>query len=312
MNRIICLGVLVITASLSLAAAAYQTPQPAGIKVPDLQRVKDNLYMIGGSDPRDAGSFTGGNTAVFLTDTGVVVVDTKWPGWGRMILDKIRTISDKPVTMIINTHTHADHSGSNTEFPPTVQFVAHENTRANMAKPTCEPVANCQSFKGDNAKFLPKTTFKDRMSLLAGKDRIDLYHFGPGHTNGDALVVFPAVRTMHTGDLYQLKWLPFIDPASGGSGVALPDTLAKAVATIKDVDTILPGHSPLATWNDFKEHAELLREFRTTVETGMKAGKSADEIAKEYKLPEKYKGYSTDAERVKMNAQMIIDELKKK
>jgi hypothetical protein len=116
---------------------------------------------------------------------------------------------------------------------------------------------------------------------------------------------------MHTGDLYQLKWLPFIDPASGGSGVAFPDTLARAVATIKDVDTIIPGHSPIATWNDFKEHAELLKEFRTTVETGIKAGKSADEIANAYRLPDKYKGYSTDAERVRTNVQMIVDELRK-
>jgi glyoxylase-like metal-dependent hydrolase (beta-lactamase superfamily II) len=311
MKRIICLAVLVFAAGLSVTTAGYQTPQPAGVKVPDIQRVKDRLYVIGGADPRDAATFTGGNTAVFLTDTGVVVVDTKWPGWGRVILDRIKSVTDKPVTMIINTHTHGDHSGSNTEFPATIEFIAHENTKANMSKVSCAPVGNCQSFKGENAKFLPKRTFKEKLSLLSGNDRIDLYHFGRGHTNGDALVVFPAARTMHTGDLYQLKWLPFIDPASGGSGVAFPDTLARAVATIKDVDTIIPGHSPIATWNDFKEHAELLKEFRTTVEAGIKAGKSTDEIAKAYKVPGKYKGYTTDAERVRTNVQMIVDELKK-
>lgn len=312
MKRTIVVGMLVGAAGFSMTVGADQTPQPAGINVPDIQRVKDNLYLIGGSDPREAGSFTGGNTAVFVTDTGVVVVDTKWPGWGRMILEKIRSVTDKPVTMIVNSHTHADHSGSNIEFPATVEFVAHERTRANMAKATCEPVANCQSFKGENQKYLPKKTFKDKLTLSSGKDQIDLYHFGRGHTNGDSLIVFTALRTMHTGDLYQLKWLPFIDPASGGSGVAFPDTLAKAVATIPNVDTIIPGHSPVSTWSDFKEHAELLKEFRMTVEAGIKAGKSVDEIASAYKIPAKYKGYSTDAERVQANVKMIVDELKKK
>ena len=76
----------------------------------------------------------GGNTAVFITEKGVVLVDTKNPGWGRAILDKVKTLTDKPVTMIINTHTHGDHVGSNEAFSPTVEFVAHENTKANMEK----------------------------------------------------------------------------------------------------------------------------------------------------------------------------------
>src|SRR5262249_19541109 len=151
------------------------------------EQIKDNLYMI--AEPT-----SGGNTVVFVTDAGVVLIDTKNAGWGEEILRNVKSVTNKPITTIINSHTHADHTGSNTYFPATVEFIAQENTRNNMAKETCTNLGNCQSFKGENAKYLPKKTFKDRMTIGTGKDRIEFYYFGPGHTNGDAITVFPAVR----------------------------------------------------------------------------------------------------------------------
>ena len=222
---------------------------------------------------------TGGNTAVLVADSGVVLVDTMNPGSGPEILAQVRSVTNKPVTMIINTHTHFDHAGSNTEFPATVEFVAHENTRANMAKPTCPPVTHCQAFKGENEKYLPKRTFKDRMSLLSGKDRIDLYYFGRGHTNGDNWIVFPAVRAMHTGDMFQRKNLPFVDTANnGGDVLEFSRTLIAAASTIKGVDTVIAGHSPtLLTWNDFTDYSQYYAEFVGSVQGALKAGRSVDE-----------------------------------
>jgi glyoxylase-like metal-dependent hydrolase (beta-lactamase superfamily II) len=255
---------------------------------------------------------TGGNTAVLVTDSGVVLVDTMNPGSGAEILAQVKSVTDKPVTMIINTHTHFDHAGSNTEFPATVEFVAHENTRANMAKPDCPPVTHCQAFKGENAKYLPKRTYKDRMSLLSGKDRIELYHFGRGHTNGDNFVVFPGVRAMHTGDMFQRKNLPFIDAANnGGDAVAFSRTLNGAASTIKGVETVIPGHSPtLMTWNDFREYTQYYAEFLASVQGSLKAGKSADEAVAVYKPSERFKNYETDAERVKQNVAAIYGSAK--
>src|SRR5205823_1545884 len=133
-----------------------------------------NLYVIGASSPTDRSAFTGGNTGVFVMDTGVVVVDTKLAGYGPSLLERIKKVTDKPITMIINTHTHGDHTGSNEGFPTTVDIVAHENTKANMAK--------MDAFKGDKEKFLPKKTYKDTLSVGSGKDRVDLYYFGAGHS----------------------------------------------------------------------------------------------------------------------------------
>ena len=114
-----------------------------------------------------------------------------------------------------------------------------------MARPTCEPVTNCDAFKGDNAKYLPQTTYSERMSLFAGPDQVDLYHFGRGHTDGDTFVVFKTARTMHTGDMFQRKGLPFIDVANGnGSATEFGSTLENAVAGISDIDTVIPRPQP--------------------------------------------------------------------
>lgn len=185
MRRMVVLGLLVVAGAVTISAT--QAPQQ-GPNVAEIEKVRDNLFMIKGG---------GGNTAAFVTATGVVLVDTKLANWGPAIMDKVRSVTDKPVTMIVNTHTHGDHTGSNDYFPASVEVIAQENTKTNMQK--------MKQFEGENAKFLPDRTYKDRETLLTGADRIDLYYFGPGHTNGDTIVVFPELRVAHTGDLSTLR-----------------------------------------------------------------------------------------------------------
>ena len=134
-RRSVVLGILIAIGALSMVAAAGQpppqpsTPSQAALAATQIQKVKDNLYMITGSDPTDRNAFSGGNTGVFVTASGVVVVDTKLAGWGQVLLDKIHGVTNKPITTIINTHTHGDHTGSNEAFGASVDFVAHENTK---------------------------------------------------------------------------------------------------------------------------------------------------------------------------------------
>jgi cyclase len=283
------LGFLIVVGVFSVWAA--QAPQAL-----DIQKVKDNLYMITGA---------GGNTGVFITDNGVVVVDTKNPNNGQAILDKIKSVTPKPVTMIINTHTHGDHTGSNEFFPATVDIVAHENTKANMAK--------MDAFKGDKAKFLPKRTYKDKLTLGSGKNQIDLYYFGPAHTSGDTFVVFPALRAMHAGDAFAFKQTPVVDGNNGGSSVEYAKTLSKALAGIKNVDSIITGHSTVMTPADLKEYIDFNNDFITWVQSEIKAGKTVDQATTEYKIPEKYKGYTVTSFMggVKNNIQIAYNELKK-
>jgi cyclase len=311
MRRIIVLSALIAAVALSLTVTAYQQGGRGGAPAPrvvEVDKLKDNLFVLKGG---------GGNTAVFVMANGVTVVDTKNPGWGQPILDKIKELTSKPVVRIINTHTHGDHVSGNVEFPATVDVVVQEKTKENMAKmagatgiaqPNPPPP---NIFTANGGKGLPKRTFKDRMTIGSGADQIDLYYFGRGHTNGDAWVVFPALRIMHAGDVFSGKNLPLLDANNGGSGLEIPDTLSKASSTVKNIDTIITGHSSQMTPNDLREYVDFNRDFLNAMREAKKAGKSVDEVAKSWKIPAKYAGYAApQAERLHANVQIVYDEIK--
>jgi glyoxylase-like metal-dependent hydrolase (beta-lactamase superfamily II) len=276
MKRGIVLGLLL--AAGVIAAVKAQPPQPQGAMVITVDKVKDNLFVLKGG---------GGNTAVFVNADGVTVVDAKNPGWGEPILAEIKKLTPKPVTRLINTHTHGDHVSGNVAFPATIDIVVQENTKANMEK---MPI-----FKENNGRGMAKRTFKDKMTIGKGADQIDLYYFGPGHTNGDAIVVFPALRTAHTGDLFQGKSLPLVDPDNGGSALHYHETLNKVHAGIKNVDTIINGHSnTTTTWADLKQFADFNQEWLAWAQAGLKAGKTPQQLADEgWNVPAKFDGYPT-------------------
>jgi glyoxylase-like metal-dependent hydrolase (beta-lactamase superfamily II) len=294
MKRFGLLALLLSIGAMTLAA------QPAAPKVIDMVKLKDNLYVLTSSTPGDAATFSGGNVAVFITDDGVTLVDTKLAGWGQAVLDKVKSVTNKPVTRIINTHTHGDHTGNDGFFGTTVEIVAQANTKTNMAK--------MDAFKGDNSKFLPAKTFTDKMSIGSGHERIDLYYFGAGHTNGDAFVVFPALRVLHTGDMFAWKDGPLCDRGNGGSCVAFPRTLQKAIATVKNIDTVIPGHSPMMTPADLQAYQKFTAALLSHAIDAQKAGKSVDEATASFKI-DAYPGYKN--ERVKGSIQAVYDELKK-
>lgn len=273
MRRVLVLGLLAAVGGLVTVMAQPAAEAP---KVVDVERVKDNLFVLRGG---------GGNTAVFVMADGVAVVDAKNPGWGRPILEAIAKLTPKPVTLLINTHTHGDHVSGNVEFPASVEVVVHENTRTNMQK---MPI-----FKEHGGTGLPRRTFTDQLTIGSGADRIDLRYFGPGHTNGDAWIVFPAHRIVHSGDIFAGKSVPLIDTANGGSMRRIPETLNKAYLGLSDVDTIINGHMPAQTTReDLREFAEFNRELVAWMEAGLKAGKTPEQLAAEWTVPAKYKGYS--------------------
>ena len=189
--------------------------------------------------------------------------------------------------MLINTHTHGDHVSGNVEFPATVDVVVQENTKANMEK---MPI-----FKEHNNAGMAKRTFKDKMTLGKGADQIDLYYFGRGHTNGDAWVVFPALRVAHAGDIFAGKSVPLIDEANGGSMLRDFRFADEGVQRHQERrhDHQRP-HADADDWADMKEYAEFNKDLVAWMQAELKAGKTPAQAAAEWKLPEKYKGYSSN------------------
>ena len=263
MTRTRLLAAIVLAGFAATAVAAQQQRSripPTGA----IKKVRDTLYVIPGA---------GGNTTVFVTQAGIVLVDTKLANNGAAILGQVRTISGRAVSMIINTHSHPDHIGSNDYFGATVEKVTHENTKKWMA--ANERIAS-------NPAVMPTKTFSDRMTLGSGKDQIDLYYFGPGHTDGDAFVVFPAIRAMAAGDIFAWKMAPLIDPMAGGSVVALPDTLEKALKGIRNVDSVIEGHGDVNTWAGFRDYTQFNRALLDAAKAGM-GKRSAEQIAADLK-----------------------------
>jgi cyclase len=306
MKRRWVLGLLVGVGATTMTVSALQQ-QPAATDAPmvvEVEKLKDNLYVMRGG---------GGNSAVFITANGVTVVDTKNPGWGAPLLEKIRSVTDKPVTRIINTHTHGDHVSGNVEFPATVEVVTHEATAENMkemrpAATTANPPRNI--FKENGGRGMPKRTFRDRLTLGSGSERIDLHFFGRGHTNGDAWVVFPALRIAHAGDIFSGKNIPLLDSNNGGSAAEIGNTLDKAASALQSqVDGIISGHSTVMTVADLREYAQFNKDFLAEARAAKKAGRTADEAAKSYTIPAKYVGYAAPAEaRLRANIQFAMDE----
>ena len=300
MRRGFAIGLLLAVGALSIAAAAGQQEE----MVVEVEQLEDNLYVLRGG---------GGNSAAFVTGSGVVLVDTKMPGWGQPLIDKIAELTSNPVTTIINTHTHFDHVGGNVEFPATVQVVAHENTQRLMRE--WNEISGL-GFAGENVfaasggQGVANRTFTDRLTLGSGADQVDLYYFGRGHTGGDAWVVFPSLRTAHTGDMFAGKGMPLVDANNGGSGVDFPGTLRNAHRTLTAVDTYITGHSTQMAPDDLAEFADYVATFVDDVREAKQAGRSVEEFAGSWTPPSRFSGYDAATEqRLQANAQIINDEL---
>jgi cyclase len=299
---IVASGLFTIGILSVLTAASQRAPQPEPVRIQLLSRGAV-LYLLTGA----------GNSIVLIRDDGVVLIDSKTSALTQGIVDAVGLVTDRPITTIVNTHAHIDHTGGNVEHPMVTDIIAHEHTRAAMQK--------MDVFSGPNAKFLPNKIVREKMSLFEGSDRVDLYYFGPGHTNGDLVAVLPGHGIAYLGDLFPLKAsAPVIDVANGGSGVALPDTLDRALRELKGIPRIVTGHEPLPplgaprsslgdvqSWEDLQQYAEFNRAILDAVRTAIAQGKSAAAAAAMLSLPSKFAAY--DMRQAKANVSIIYDEL---
>ena len=303
-KRLIALALVLASGVLPAAVGGRQAPQQSDPIYVQLLSPGAVLYMLRGG---------GGSSIVLVRDEGVVLIDSKPPGRTQELVDAVSLVTERPITTIINTHAHIDHTGGNLELPGVVDIIAHERTKAAMQA--------MAAFTGRGAKFLPNKTVAEKMSLFEGRDRIDLYYFGPGHTNGDLVVVLPGHDIAYLGDLFPAKArAPLIDRAHGGSGVALPDTLDRVVREIKGISRVVTGHDPgpppdaprnpyghIQSWDDLRQYAEFNRDFLTAVRAAAAQGKSAAETAASLALSAKYASY--DMTRAKANVEIIFEEL---
>ena len=259
MSRRILSRLTAVLLFLFVAWFAY-TQNPAPPKL-TLNKVTDDLYVIEGD---------GGNVAVYITNEGVILVDDKYDQDHDAIMAHIKSVTAQPVKYILSTHYHEDHSGGNAKFLGTAEVISTAMARKNI-------VNKVQS----NAGITPqpaRVVFTEETSVFLGGKEVRARHFGRGHTNGDAVIYFPALRTIHTGDLMSGN-TPLIDYPGGGSVVEWTKTLDAAMAGF-DFDRVIPGHGPITTKAGLLTYRNNVEKLRNRATALVREGKSRDEIAK--------------------------------
>jgi cyclase len=239
------------------AWAAY-TQNKAAPRPASIQKVKGDLYMISGE---------GGNVAVYVTDEGVILVDDMYERNYADVMDKVKSVTGKPVKYVLNTHHHDDHSGGNGKMDPSIEIIAHRNVRINMIM-----------LKQPGP---PRVTFSDEMDVHLGGRQVQAHYYGRGHTNGDSVIYFPELKVIHSGDLFLTNGafaLPFMDFAAGGSALEWTKTLDGMLKL--DFDTVIPGHGPLSNREGVLKWRAAFVTMRDRISGMVRQGKTKEEISK--------------------------------
>jgi len=219
-----------------------------------MEKISANLWVIVGN---------GGNVAVMPTSDGVILVDDKFAQDAPEIVAKVKSISDKPIRYVLNTHQHGDHTGGNEAMLAAgAEVIISKQARANMVT--------------GKQPGLPRLTFSDEQQVFLGGKEVLAKYVGRGHTNGDAVVYFPGERVLHTGDLFVSQGAPFCDTANGGSIKDWDATVQKALQL--DFDTVIPGHGPVVKKADLQKWVQTLATIRTRLKTACAGG--ADDAGK--------------------------------
>jgi cyclase len=263
--------------SIFVALVAYaQTAKPPGPL--QITKVKDSLYMISGE---------GGNVAVYVTSEGVILVDDMFDRNHADILAQVRSITEQPIKYVLNTHQHDDHAGGDLKMLSIAEVIAHDNVRANLSdikQPYYEDTPGTPIG-------LPRITFSDQFSVRLGGKEVRAKYFGRGHTSGDAIIYFPDLKVIHTGDLFLGRAAPragapiqnrppgvniYVDYAQGGSFFEWSKTLDGTLQM--DFDTVIPGHGAISTKADVVKFKADLETMRSRLLTLVKENRSKDEV----------------------------------
>jgi len=235
----------------------------------------DNVYMLKGA---------GGNIAVLATREGLLLVDDQFAPLAERIEKAMKSLVDKPLKYIVNTHYHGDHTGSNRYFSHQAPIFAHENVRHRLK--------NKNKDKADTDKqALPVVTYKDDINIFLDNETIQLTHLENGHTDGDTIVYFKQANVLHTGDLFFAGAFPYVDLKSGGSVKGYLAAVTYMLKHTPDDVVIIPGHGKLTNKASLKTFAKMIQFSISSVKKSIEMGMSEAGIV-EKGLPEKYQSFA--------------------
>jgi glyoxylase-like metal-dependent hydrolase (beta-lactamase superfamily II) len=232
-------------------------------------RVSGNVYMISGA---------GGNIGVSVGDDGIVIVDDQFAPLAPKIEAALKTITDRPVRFVLNTHYHPDHTNGNEHFGRTATIVAHENVRKRLASGV---TVLGMTVPPAPAAALPVVTFNDTLTLHLNGEDIRAVYWPNGHTDTDSVIWFTKSNVVHMGDDFFNGMFPVVDLDHGGSVRGLIENLDRLLPTIPDGAKVIPGHGELSDKAGVRRFRDMLAGTLGVVERGVAAGKSLETLKSE-------------------------------
>ncbi len=253
-------------ALLAITATAQQNFDKVEIKT---TKLSDTTYMLQGA---------GGNMGLSVGADAVLLIDDQFAPLTEKIQAAIKAITPKPVSLLVNTHWHFDHSGGNTNFGKAgAMIVASDNVRKRLASDQVIEFLKVTE-KATAKEGLPMVTFSQEMTFHVNNDEVHIIHVPRAHTDGDAIVHFRKSNVIHMGDLFFNGFYPFIDFSSGGTPDGMVAAADRALSIANDTTKIIPGHGPLATKADLKIYRDMLANTIGRIKAMVKEGKKLDEI----------------------------------
>jgi glyoxylase-like metal-dependent hydrolase (beta-lactamase superfamily II) len=237
-------------------------------------KVSGNVYMLAGA---------GGNIGASIGDDGIVIVDDQYAPLAEKIRAALKGITDKPVRFVINTHYHEDHTGGNANFQKDAPIIAQDNVRKRLEEGGTAGNNGGVSFKAvpQPKEALPIITFDHDVTVHLNGEDIRALHFPSGHTDGDSVIFFPKSNVVHMGDDFVTYGFPFIDLSAGGSVEGMISALEQIVPKLPPDVKVIPGHGPVSNLDDVRRFIAMMKDSKAVVETGIKQGKSLDQMKKD-------------------------------
>jgi glyoxylase-like metal-dependent hydrolase (beta-lactamase superfamily II) len=235
---------------------------------------------------KDMGTFTekGGTILFLLGKDGIVTVDSQFPEQSQHLIDELKKQSQQPFKLLINTHHHGDHTAGNISFKGITEHVlAHENSLKNQT-------AVAVKQKTEDKQLYPDKTYSTTWCDTVAGEKICLYYYGAGHTDGDSFVHFENKNIVHMGDLLFNRRHPFIDRTAGANIKSWINVLDKAMNKFDKKTTFVFGHAAdgynvTGTKDDLKAFSTYLSNLLQYTDAQIKAGKTKDDILKATEIP---------------------------
>jgi glyoxylase-like metal-dependent hydrolase (beta-lactamase superfamily II) len=220
----------------------------------------------------------GGNIGLSVGNDAVFVVDDQFAPLTPKILAAIRTLTDKPVKFVLNTHWHFDHTGGNENLGKAgALIVAHDNVRKRMSTEQFMAAMNRREPPSPKGA-LPVVTFNDGVTFHINDDSVQATHVAPAHTDGDAIVHFIKANVVHMGDVFNNAGFPFIDLSSGGSVHGVVAAADRVYAMTNAETRIIPGHGQVTDRNRLKQWRDAVAAVRDGVQREVRAGRTIEQV----------------------------------